>query len=344
MPGSGTLRVAVLSADAALDRAVEKDLTFGATVRHCETGGALHDLVAAREIDTAVVPLLDQAGESLAPLIARAHQRDPGLRIVVDAPAESAALQRLPEMLRAGASEIAVRGHDRIVEVLRTVVAPDWQPGAGLALLDIVPPMVPQSLKAFAVACALKGSPRLTVTVVSDWIGTSPRTVRSRLRRASLSPPLGFVSYCSAAHVMCLLYPQGLHPNRVVERMRFGTRRALNALVHHYTAGSAEGVPDRWAYAALLLRAEEFLRNKRRRQSTNLAFIERLDRYMAGELTAEDRIGLELWLAQGGPEVESTLQSMRGMWDDPRIGREVRQRREETWVRLLRSIGAAREP
>lgn len=346
VPGSGTLTVAALSADASLDRAVKADLARGVTVRHCETGDALHDLVAAREIDAVVVGLLDRSGASVAPHVAIAHRQAPGLRIVIDAPAEAAAFQRVPELLRAGASEVAVRGYDRIGEVLRTVVAPDWQPGAGLALLDTVPPMVPESLKAFAIACALKGSPRLTVEVVSGWVRISPRTVRSRLRRASLSSPLALIRYCSAVHAMCLLYPQRLHPNRVVERMRFGTRRALNGLIENYSHDSTEVVPGRWAYAALLLRADEFLRRPPLRRVVNVGFDpEQLERYMNDDLTTEERIGFERWIAATGlTEVGEVLERMRRWLDDRDLERDLGQRREETWARLLRSVGSEREP
>ncbi len=340
MPGSGTLTVAVLSAGDDLDRAVEAELARLATVRHCETGAALLDLVVAREVDAAVVGLLDRAGAGAASLIARARKRDPGLRMVVDLPAVPAAFQQVPVMLRAGASEVAIRGYERLGEMIATVLAPDWQPGAGLALLDIVPPMVPRSLKAFAIACALKGSPRLTVERVTDWVRTSPRTARSRFRQASLASPLAMIRYCSAAHAMCLLYSQGLPPDRVVERLRFGTRRALNDLIEDYSDDSTEAVPERWAYAALLLRAEEFLRRPPVCRAPNVGFdLEQLDRHMAGQLTAEEGRRFELWLAGGGPAVGQALEEMLKSWDNPAIGRRAMwQRRNETWVRLLRSL------
>ncbi|MGH7528429.1 MAG: hypothetical protein ACREMX_17185 [Gemmatimonadales bacterium] len=344
MPGSGTLTVAGLYAEVTLDRVVEADLASLATVRHCETGDALLGLIAARQVDAAVIGLLDPAGASVAPLIAKAREQDPGLRIVVDVPAVPSALQQVPAVFRAGASEAALQGHDRLGEMIRTVLVPDWQPGAGMALLDTVPEMVPESLKAFAIACALKGSPRLTVEMVADWVRTSPRTVRSRFRRASLASPLTFIRYCSAAHAMCLLHSQRLHPDRVVERLRFGTRRALNDLIQDYTDDSAEAVPERWAYAALLLQAEEFLRREAARRSSNVRFVELLDRYMARELTTEEGLRFERWLVRGGTAVASALEEMRRSWDHPGMGRELRQRREETWVRLLRSLGSGLEP
>lgn len=261
-PVSAKLSLASLSADATHDQAVEADLDAIATVRHCATGDELLDLILAGQVNAVVGGLLDRAGASVAPLIAKAHRQYPDLRMVIDVPATPAAFQQLPAVLWAGASEVSIGGYDRLRDTIETVLAPDWQPGAGRSLLETVPPMVPDSLKAFAIACALKGSPRLTVERVAAWVRTSPRTIRSHLRRAGLSSPLAFVRYCSAAHATCLLYPQRLHPDRVVERMRFGTRRALRDLIEHYSGDETEVVPERWAYAALLLRAERFLQRQ----------------------------------------------------------------------------------
>ncbi len=341
IPDSETLTVASLSAEDPLDGGIEADLAGLATVRHCETGDALLHLIFTRQVDAVVVGLSERAGASTAPLITAARRRRDGLPIVIDLQPAPKAFEQAPALLQAGASEVAVRGYDRLDDTIRTVLAPDWQPGAGLALVDTVRPMVPRSLKAFAIACALKGSPRLTMELVADWVRTSSRTIRSRLRRAKLYSPLAFLKYCSAAHAMCLLYPQRLHPDRVVEKMRFGTRRALNGLVEKYADSSAEAVPQRWAYAGLLLRAEEFLRWHPRPRASNVGIsLDRLERYVEGGLTADERIDFERWMAGTGlADPGEALDRMRG-WSKARdLEPDLRQRREETWARLLRSIG-----
>jgi hypothetical protein len=346
LPGSETLTVARLSAEVPVDRGVEADLAGLATVRHCETADALLHLVATHQVDGVVVDLLDQTGASTVPLIKTARKQHSGLRIVIDLPAAPTAFEQAPALLQAGASEVAVRGYDRPGDMIVTVLAPDWQTGAGPALVDTVPPIVPKSLKPFAIACALKGSPRLTVELVAGWVRTSSRTIRSRLRQAKLFSPLAFLRYCSAAHAMCLLYPQRLHPNRVVERMRFGTRRALNELIEKYASHSGEAVPERWAYAVLLLRADEFLRRHPRPQPSNVGlYLDRLERYVEEGLTAEERVDLERWMAGTGlADPGEALDRMRG-WSKARdLERDMRQRREETWARLLRSIGSELEP
>ena len=229
---------------------------------------------------------------------------------------------------------------------MATVLAPDWQVGAGPVLVDTVPPIVPRSLKAFAIACALKGSPRLTVERVAEWVRTSSRTIRNRLRQARLFSPLAFLRYCTAAHAMCLLYPQRLHPNQVVERMRFGTRRALNALIDKYSGRREDAVPERWAYAQHLLRADEFLRRHPRVRPSNVGlYLDRLERHMAGDLPAEERVDLELWIAGTGlADPGEVLDRMRSWAKARELEGEMRQRREETWARLLRSIGSEPEP
>lgn len=305
--------MASLSADVAHDRAVDAGLDGLATVRHCATDDDLLDLILAREVNAVVVGLLDRAGASVAPLIAKARKRYPDLRMVMNVPATPTALRQVPAALRAGASEVSIQGYDRLGDLVETVLAPDWQPGAGLALLETVPPIVPENLKAFTIACALKGSPRLTVERAAHWVRTSPRTIRSRLRRAGLSSPLAFVRYCSAAHATCLLYPQRLHPNRVVERMRFGTRRALHDLIEQYSTNTPDVVPDRWAYAALLLRAEQFLQLR------------------------PVRTELEQWETETGIPAADLLLALRRE-------EESQQVREEVWARLVRSTGLDLEP
>lgn len=201
--------------------------------------------------------------------------------------------------------------------------------------------MVPEGVEAFAIACALKGSPRLTVELAAEWVETSPRTLRSRLRRASLSPPLAFVRYCSTAHAMCLLYPQRLPPSRVVERMRFASRRALHDLIQDYGDYSSDAVHERWAYAALLLRPGEFLRRPPVRRSSNVRLdLDRVERYVSGDLPAEERVDLERRIAGTAlTEAGEALDRVR-RWSEVRgLVRDLQQRREETWVRLLRSFG-----
>jgi len=342
----GTLTVAALAAEGVLDRAVEADLVPAATVRRCETLDALLDLVVLRQVQLAVVGLPDRTPASVVSFIVQARRWNPGLRIVVDMPATPPAFEQAAAAIRAGASEVAIAGYDRLGEMIRTVLAPDWQPGAGRALLDVVPPMVPGDLQAFAIACALKGSPRLTVELVADWVETSPRTVRSRLQRSSLASPLAFIRYCAAAHAMCLLYPQRLPVNRVVERMRFGTRRALHALLQNYADDSTDAVHERWAYAALLLRPGEFLRRPPVRRTTSVGVdLEQLERYANDDLTTEERIEFERRVAATAlTEAGEARERIRRWSEDRGFERDQRQRKEETWVRLLRSIGSEWDP
>ncbi|MBA3318522.1 MAG: hypothetical protein H0T50_10585 [Gemmatimonadales bacterium] len=341
MPEPGTLPVIALAPEVVVDRAIAADLVRVAVARQCETGDELLDLTLKRQVDAAVIGLRDRAGPGVGQFIAKLRRRDPGLRIVVDMPATRTAFQQIPAVLQAGASEVAIRGFDRLSEVIGTVVAPDWQPGAERALLDVVPAMVPETLEVFGVACALKGSPRLTVELAAEWVETSPRTIRSRLRRAALAPPLAFVRYCSAARAMCLLHPQRLPPSRVVERMRFGSRRALHDLIQDYAGDSTALVHERWSYAALLLRAGEFLRRPPVRRTSNIGIdLEQLERYANNDLTTEERVELERRIAATAlTEAGEALDHVR-RWSEVRgLGRNLRQRREETWARLLRSIG-----
>ena len=340
MPEPGTLPVIALAPEVVVERAIADDLARVAIARHCETGDGLLDLTLARQVDAAVIGLRDRAGPGVVQFIAKLRRRDPGLRIVVDMPATRTAFEQVPAVLQAGASEVAIRGYDRLSEIIGTLLAPDWQPGAERALLDVVPAMLPESLESFGVACALKGSPRLTVELAADWVEVSPRTVRSRLRRASLAPPLAFVRYCSAARAMCLLHPQRLPPSRVVERMRFGSRRALHDLMQDYAGDSTAAVHERWSYAALLLRAGEFLRRPPVRRESNISVdLERLERYANDDLATEERVDLERRIAATAlTEAGEALDHMR-RWSEVRgLGRNVRQRREETWARVLRSI------
>ena len=105
-------------------------------------------------------------------------------------------------------------------------------------------------------------------------------------------------------------------------------------------------MPERWAYGGLLLRAEEFLRRHPRPRPSNVGlYLERLERHVEEGLTAEERVDLERWMAGTGlADVGEALDRMRSWAKARDLERDMQQRREETWARLLRSIGSELKP
>ncbi|MDQ3427632.1 MAG: hypothetical protein M3477_07340, partial [Gemmatimonadota bacterium] len=232
-------RVGVLASGIEVRSALRAELEGTVSVRYCDSGDALVEVAAAGGIDAAVLELWGHAQASNLPLVSRLRERAPEVPIALWFAPTPLAFREAAAALAAGASECAVRGYDRLSRVIRTMLAPKWRPGAGIQLLARLEPLIPDDLKEFATACALKASPRLTAARAAEWVRVKERTLRDRCQRAALCAPSVFIDYGTAVHAASLLDLHGLEPDEVVEAMQFGSTRALNALLREYTDRSA---------------------------------------------------------------------------------------------------------
>jgi hypothetical protein len=339
MPVTGGVTVALLATGAENQAAAVDELDRSQSVRYCETSDALLKLVAAGGVDVAVTELRDRHNESVSPAIATLHERAPGVPVVTYFAPSPATLQEVPAALTAGASECAIRGYDRLGGVVRRVLAPQWRPGAGLPLLEMLRPLLPTDLEEFGIACALKASPRLTPERLASWIRVRERTLRSRLQRADLAAPGTFIDYGAAVHAACMLDLHGFKVEAVVETMQFGSTRALNALLRQYTGKSAKELREHGGFSVLLLQAEQVLRRPGLLENLSIGIDARLiDRYLAGELSGDQQMEFEQWLVSAPPAVAEMLEQMRRLLGPRPSPAVLRRRKREIWARLWRKL------
>lgn len=333
MGKSGAIVVAALDGDMELTPLLQAELGDEGTVRRCETPHALAGLVGAGGVDVTVVGVHDHGGGRIATTVRLVRAQARGARIVLQLVPAPPTIQQLPAAFEAGAAEVAVRGHDRLGDIVRAVAAPGWKPAAVLDLLRLYKSLVPDVLSEFAVACAVKASPRLTLPMLTHWLRITERTLRNRLQRASLCPPSVFLEYATAVHAGCLLARHGLTISAVVKRLGFADGRALTRLLRRYAGRSAREMRQHGRLDELLARHEAVLRDRSSRLDGRL-----VDRYLANELTAVERVRFEQWLVSAPPEVVEELAQLRLLLGERGDPNDLQRRKREVWARLRQAV------
>ncbi len=330
----GTVAILATGMDAQMAAASELE-GIGRLV-YCESAESLDRLTAEGDVTAVVTEPRDNGALMASSFIGPLHERAPEIPIVVWMWPSPAAFQEMPGALAVGASGCSVRGYDWLPAILGGALDPVWRPGAIAPLLHIFGLLVPPDLEEFGIICALKASPRLTPTVVAAWMRVKERTLRDRLQQASLAPPSVFIDYATAIHAAFLLDEVGLETEAVVERMRFGRTRSLSALLRQFSGRPARELREHGGFAAMLVRAEKSLR---RGDSSNQDHENRLiDRYLAGELSPEQRVEFDRWLATAPPGVAEVLEGVRLLQGDrPQSDDDLRMR-QRVWAHLRREL------
>ncbi|MEO7986237.1 MAG: hypothetical protein ABI766_06860 [Gemmatimonadales bacterium] len=336
LPGTRTT-VAILATGIDAQTAAASELEGFEVLRYCETAAMLDHLTAGGDVAAIVTEPRDITGLPVSAFIAPLHERMPETPIIIWFRPSPAAFRAMPEALAVGASGCSVRGYDRLSVILSSSLDSACHAGAVPALLHIFRLLIPTELEEFGLICALKASPRLTPTLVADWMRVKERTLRDRLQQASLAPPSVFIDYATAIHAAFLLDEVGCEPEEVVKRMWFGRTRSLSALVRQFSGLPARGLRQHGGFNAMLARAESCLRRAdSRREPEEAGFI---DRYLSGELSPEERVAFDWWLATAPAGVAEVLEGMRMLLGDrPRSDEDVRLRRL-VWMRLRRELG-----
>jgi hypothetical protein len=231
-------------------------------VQFCDVPQRLTQIVASGGVRAAVMDFDDPLDPAVMESIATLRREAPRVRIVLSCTPSPDVFERAAPALAVGAADCAIRGFDTLDRMIRGMLAPTWQPGAALALIRHLVPLVTRELEAFAIACAMKASPLLALETLQDWLGVSDRTLRDRLQRASLQGPSNFLAYCSAARSAWLLDLHGLEPGQVVDAMGFKDTRALNRLLRQYGGKPAQAFREHGGAPALVVHASSILRRR----------------------------------------------------------------------------------
>jgi hypothetical protein len=252
--------VAVMLPGRAAQKLAAEQIGTLATVRFCESTGALLDLVAGGGVDAVVADLRDPAGESMLPTFRALRLQFPQLPLVLHCIPTPEALRELPETsaFRHGLS-LVLRNCEHLGAALRPLLRAPRVPTAAETLARHIVPLVPGPFRPFVLVCALKASPRLRVGTAASWSGASRRTLERSLRRARLPSAGSVLGSCTALHAAWWLDVQGWSTKQVVTEMRFTYSGGLTRILQHYFGCSVKSLRAAGGFQELLFQFETTL-------------------------------------------------------------------------------------
>jgi hypothetical protein len=250
---------AMLTGRAAQALAAEQIGTL-ATVRFCESVGALLELVAEGDVDAVVADLRDVSGQSILPAFGALRHQAPHLPLILHCLPTPEALRELPDTsaFRRGLS-LVFRNAEHLGAALRPLLRRPGVPSAGETLARHLVPLVPGPYRPFVLVCALKASPRLKVGTAATWSGASQRTLERSLKRARLPSAWKVLGSCTALHAAWWLDVQGWSTKQVVTTMGFSHASGLIRLLQRHFGSSLKSVRDEHGFHELLSRFETTL-------------------------------------------------------------------------------------
>lgn len=232
--------VAMLADPAARRLALEQIGTL-ATVRLCETGEALLELVSMGGADAVVSDLRDVSGAGILSTFGALRRLAPHLPLVLFFVPTPAALREVPDIIAVSRGlSVVLRNYEHL----------------GLALRPL---LRPTPFRPFFLVSALKASPELRVGTAATWSGFSLRTLERALRRARL-PGAGLVlGSCTALHAAWWLDVQGWSAKQVVIEMGFSHASGLIRVLQRYFGCSVKSLREEGGFQAVLYRFETSL-------------------------------------------------------------------------------------
>jgi AraC-like DNA-binding protein len=252
--------VAVMLAGRAAQALAAEQIGTLATVRFCESIGALLGLAAEGNLDAVVADLRDVSGASVLPTFGALRLGAPHLPLILHCIPTPEALRDLPEpsAFRRGLS-LVFRNYEHLGAALRPLLKPPGAPSAAETLARHVVPLVPGPFRPFFLVCALKASPRLKVGTVATWSGSSQRTLERSLKRARLPSAWSVLGSCTALHAAWWLDVQGWSTKQVVTTMGFSHASGLIRVLQRHFGCSLRSVRDERGFHELLYRFETTL-------------------------------------------------------------------------------------
>jgi AraC-like DNA-binding protein len=252
--------VAVMLAGRAAQALAAEQIGALATVRICESIGALLELVAGGDVDAVVADLRDVSGKSILPTFGALRLQAPHLPLILHCLPTPEALRDLPDTsaFRRGLS-LVFRNYEHLGAALRPLLRPPRVPSAAETLARHVVPLVPGPFRPFVLVCALKASPRLKVGTAATWSGASRRTLERSLNRARLPSASSVLGSCTALHAAWWLDVQGWSTKQVVTEMRFSHASGLIRVLQRHFGCSMKSLRDEGGFQELLRRFEATL-------------------------------------------------------------------------------------
>lgn len=196
------------------------------------------DLVAGLDdpdIRTVLLEPYDRDGRSLIATVRALHEGYPSLAILAYGAMRPGMMAEAVGLLRAGAHDVVIRGHDDEGVVLRTAL----ERAAGRCTAELVlrelAPHIPESVRPAVQACLESPSKVSNVTELARTLGVHRKTLVNRLRVAGLPPPSELIGWCRVLHVSRLLEDPGRGIEEIALRLDFPSATALRNMLRRYT-------------------------------------------------------------------------------------------------------------
>ncbi len=236
---------------AAIHRALGRRLT----VRMCDRADVFRSLLAAADVRLVVSELRDRVGASVIPVLVEQASRPDAPAIIARASLADAAADDVIQLASARIPvRVSLRGVSLIGEAVLGALGANSEPRAGLVILERVGPLLPRSLRAFMVLCAVAPSPRLQVERAATLLGVSRRTLENRVALAALPPAHSVIAWCVALHAAWQLDVLGHRPKEVAATLGFASGAAVANLLRRYCGCSATSLRNHGGFQTQLAR------------------------------------------------------------------------------------------
>lgn len=161
-------------------------------------------------------------------------------------------MRLIPDAVRAGATQIVIRGVDDTPGGLRRLVEMARGERTAALIVSAALPFVPQSLRPFFVACATHARHAMSVGGVSELLSVSRRTLRADVRRACLPAPHVIIAWNRVLHLLRAIEEQDRPLEQLADRHGFASASVARHMLRRYTGYSQAGLHARGGFSYAL--------------------------------------------------------------------------------------------
>lgn len=230
------------------------------STRFVERADDLVAVIGDPDIRTVLVEPYDRDGRSLEATVRALHAGYPSLAILAYGAMRAGALSDALVLVRAGAHEVVIRGHDDEGVVLRTALERAADRCTAELVARELAPHIPESVRPAVQACLENPSQLSNVTELARTLGVHRKTLVNRLRTAGLPPPSELIGWCRVLHAARLLEDPGRPIEEIALHLDFPSGTALRNMLRRYTGLRPTVIRERGGLAHVLPRCVQALR------------------------------------------------------------------------------------
>jgi transcriptional regulator GlxA family with amidase domain len=203
-------------------------------------------------VSAVLVEPFDSSGRPTETLVCLIRRDFPSLPVLLYCDVTAEHMKRIPELIRAGADELVVRGVDDMRSALARALRHAAGTRAHSEALQTLRAVVPKAAEAVLTYCLARADRPLTVHQMARDLGVHRKTLCTRAVAAGLPTPSILISWCRLLHAARLLDD----PVRSVEGtallLGFGSGTALRNMLRRYTGLRPRDLRFRGGHRAVL--------------------------------------------------------------------------------------------